>query len=209
MDHISGSLGNANAMIKDPLFPFEDKLCNVDLLLAEEGSICTRVESRPVTSALFTPKKASKLGGAHDRPRSPLRNISRPIVKRGGDTFEATWKAICESKRHSSPFNRHYSKHTKKVDTFEGIIDGVVHHKGSSSSPLSPIKQRTKNIVMNSLHDRELTKGHATKSRKPSIPQEELNAKVESFISRFNEQIRIQKEKSLRDYMEMVGRGTS
>lgn len=156
------------------------KAYNIDSLLSEEGSIFTRVQSRPLPSARFTHKKATKLSGL-DRPLSPLK-MSRPILKRG-DTFEATWKAICESKRHSSPFNRQHSRLiTRKADNSEEIMEG---------------------IVMNS---NELAKALPLKRRESSL---ELNAKVESFISRFNEQIRIQREKSLLDYMEMVGRGAN
>ncbi|KAI5068603.1 hypothetical protein GOP47_0016948 [Adiantum capillus-veneris] len=155
-------------------------------------------ESRPLASAHFTRK--SKATPPNERPLSPLRTI----LKRG-DTLEATWKAICESKRQSSPFNRHHPKH-EGIHIHNGL--SRVKPQGPSPSLLSPIKQRHKPTV-DMLHDDELTQPRLMRKREPSIPQEELNAKVESFLARRKAQIKIQREKSLLDYMEMVGRGAS
>ncbi|MCO5591391.1 hypothetical protein L7F22_045374 [Adiantum nelumboides] len=161
--------------------------------MAEKKATSAQESPRPLASAHFTRKKAIPY---NDRPLSPLRTI----LKRG-DTLEATWKAICESKRH------HHSKHEAHIHHGHSRVKP----RASSPSLLSPLKQRHKPTINNMLHhgDDELSRPRLLRKREPSIPQEELNAKVESFISRFNAQIKMQREKSLLDYMEMVGRGAS
>ncbi|MCO5601172.1 hypothetical protein L7F22_055291 [Adiantum nelumboides] len=158
-----------------------------------EKAASAQESPRPLASVHFTRKKATPY---NDRPLSPLRTI----LKRG-DTLEATWKAICESKRH------HHSKHEAHIHHGHSRVKP----RASSPSLLSPLKQRHKPTINNMLHhgDDELSRPRLLRKREPSIPQEELNAKVESFISRFNAQIKMQREKSLLDYMEMVGRGAS
>jgi len=101
------------------------------------------------------------------------------------ETLESTWKAITEGR--SVPLSRHM----KKCDTWQS--------RGNLAPPLENKSDETFPDVS--------TAGRLRKE--PSLSQEELNRRVEAFIRKFNEEMRLQRQQSLEQYMQMVNRGAA
>lgn len=103
------------------------------------------------------------------------------------ETLESTWKMITEG-RHV-PITRHL----KKSDTWEHHVAPAIDHVPKSET----------------FKDRSGYEPPAlAKIRKEASPgQDELNRRVEAFIKKFNEDMRMQRQESLNQYMEMVNRG--
>ncbi|CAG7892570.1 unnamed protein product [Brassica rapa] len=101
------------------------------------------------------------------------------------DTLETTWKKITEG--HSTPF----TKHLTKSDTWQ-----------ERSHVHSSKEKMTKSENLNDINAPTELK------REPSPGQEELNRRVEAFIKKFNEEMRLQRLESLAKSKEMVNGGT-
>lgn len=110
------------------------------------------------------------------------------------ETLENTWKAITEGR--AMPLSRHM----KKCETWEN--HGRQIYAGQVES--SPVKKSE------TFRDRtnETLSPQAMKLRKePSLSQDDLNRRVEDFIRKFNEEMRLQREQSLKKYWDMVNHG--
>ncbi|KAK1556869.1 hypothetical protein Q3G72_013682 [Acer saccharum] len=162
---------------------------------------------KPPVSARFghrKPVKASPEGGSRAlRVAKPKRH----------ETLENTWKAITEGR--AMPLNRHL----KKSDTWENHH----HHQGGGqinvavdvdASPPEAVKKaetfrdRTNYQQLPALNNNNNSPASAGKLRKePSLSQDELNRRVEAFIKKFNEEMRLQRQESLNQYKEMTNRG--
>ncbi|KAH0937697.1 hypothetical protein HID58_005158 [Brassica napus] len=101
------------------------------------------------------------------------------------DTLETTWKKITEG--HSTPL----TKHLTKSDTWQ-----------ERSHVHSSKEKMTKSENLNDINAPTELK------REPSPGQEELNRRVEAFIKKFNEEMRLQRLESLAKSKEMVNGGT-
>ncbi|PON96535.1 hypothetical protein TorRG33x02_078080 [Trema orientale] len=159
---------------------------------------------KPPVSARFGHRKsvkASPEGGKALRVSKPKRQ----------DTLESTWKTITEGR--SMPLTRHL----KKSDTWESHVRRNGHTTAAaaemfSSPPPAAAKMMKKSETFhNSSSATQLSpasrSGSGKLRKEPSLSQDELNRRVEAFIKKFNEEMRLQRQESLNQYQEMIRRG--
>lgn len=123
--------------------------------------------------------------------------VARP---RKEETLESTWKAITEGR--APPLARHL----KKSDTWDtrpgrrpsgsGELDPAV-----AAPPAAMRKAETFN------DGRSKAPAPAPVRREPSLGQDELNRRVEAFINKFNMEMRLQRQESLKYHQEMLRLG--
>ncbi|XP_010446768.1 PREDICTED: uncharacterized protein LOC104729517 [Camelina sativa] len=146
----------------------------------------------------FNQQKPIKSGseGGNKKSAAAL-GVTKPLKRE--DTLETTWKKITEGR--STPL----TKHLTKSDTWQER-----GHAPKQSSPEEENKKKKKKEKMtksDNLNDVNEEKTVLLK-REPSPGQEELNRRVEAFIKKFNEEMRLQRLESLAKYNEMVNGGT-
>lgn len=119
------------------------------------------------------------------------------------ETLESTWKTITDGR--PMPLTRHL----RKSDTWENhpahttnALDSQDHSKMTKSETFSDCVIRKRNSSMLSR-----SSGPGKLKKDPSLSQDELNKRVEAFITKFNEDMRLQRQESLNQYMEMIHRG--
>ncbi|KAL4388898.1 hypothetical protein GQ457_09G002060 [Hibiscus cannabinus] len=154
---------------------------------------------KPPASSRFghrKPVKASPEGGR------ALRRVAKP---KRHETLENTWKMITEGR--AMPLTRHLKKsdtwenHGRDVNV-EALADSTAAMKKSET-----FRDRT-NYQSPPVQAGSPSSASAVKVRKePSLSQDELNRRVEAFIKKFNEEMRLQRQESLNQYREMVNRG--
>ncbi|CAO2836043.1 unnamed protein product [Amaranthus hypochondriacus] len=108
------------------------------------------------------------------------------------ETLESTWRTITEGR--SMPLKRHL----RKSETFAG-----------SSPEKSPVRAMKKSETVDGGNSSPVMSGSRKLRKEPSLSQDELNRRVEAFIKKFNEEMRLQRQESLNQYREMInGRGS-
>ncbi|CAG7880115.1 hypothetical protein BRARA_C01357 [Brassica rapa] len=127
--------------------------------------------------------RQKSLKASQESKKSAL-GVTKP--PRRQDTLETTWKKITEGR--STPLIKHLSKSDKWQER---------SHVRSS-------KEKTTKSE-NSTEEETLRKTRL--KREPSPGQEELNRRVEAFIKKFNEEMRLQRLESLAKYNELVLNG--
>ncbi|XP_060189826.1 uncharacterized protein LOC132618842 isoform X1 [Lycium barbarum] len=150
---------------------------------------------RPPASARFSHRKYGK--STPEGGKAALR-VTKPKRQ---DTLESTWKTITEGR--AMPLTRHL----RKSDTWET-------HGGRNPVVTPPQQKMKKSETFNdhTTPDSPLLTpspgGSGKLKKEPSLSQDELNRRVEAFIKKFNEDMRLQRQQSLQQYTEMINRGS-
>ncbi|KAI9121529.1 hypothetical protein K1719_008562 [Acacia pycnantha] len=135
---------------------------------------------KPLVSARFghrRPPKASPDGGRSLRVAKQLKRH---------ETLENTWKAITEGR--AMPLSRH----GKKCDTWERHLGNVDPMEATAVKKSETFKDR-----MNQPSPLSSSSPPMKLRKEPSLSQDELNRRVEAFIQKFNEEMRLQRQESL------------
>ncbi|KAJ9671743.1 hypothetical protein PVL29_025449 [Vitis rotundifolia] len=143
---------------------------------------------KPLVSMRFGHRRAVKSSPEAGK----VLGVSKP---KRHDTLESTWKTITDGR--PMPLTRHL----KKADSLESqrcSID-LTPQKVKKSETFAD-RSSTNSSVASS-------PGSGKMKREPSLSQDELNRRVEAFIKKFNEEMRLQRQESLNQYNEMVRRG--
>lgn len=133
---------------------------------------------------------------AHHFPSSPehIKHIlvTEESVSKGHDedfeTMEATWEAIMEA-RNSPP-----KKELKKIETW-------------NATPVVVAPTRRKGMrKLETFNESLLERQRGGLRRDVSIGHAELNSRVEAFISKFNMDMRLQRQESDQRFLDMINR---
>ncbi|KAJ0983658.1 hypothetical protein J5N97_011913 [Dioscorea zingiberensis] len=111
------------------------------------------------------------------------------------ETLESTWRTITDGR--TVPLARHLNKST----TWDVIHRGLVR-EGSSHASSPVMKAETFNQRLPTSPGGPSSAGRLR--REPSLGQDDINRRVEAFINKFNEEMRLQREESLNHYLQMI-----
>ncbi|XP_022985244.1 uncharacterized protein LOC111483295 [Cucurbita maxima] len=158
------------------------------------GLIFSNENERPPVSSRIGQRKFVKAS-----PEGKPLGVSKPKRQ---ETFESTWRTITE--RRSMPLTRHL----RKSDTWES-------HGRRGAALVDPATPPSKVMKKSETFNDRSSGGSPSPSpggsgrvkREPSLTQDELNRRVEAFIKKFNDEMRLQRQESLKQYQEMVGHG--
>ncbi|XP_073057546.1 uncharacterized protein [Primulina eburnea] len=106
------------------------------------------------------------------------------------ETLDSTWKMITEGRhvpltRHNQKSEASTSAPSGHVATSENFQDRISYHPPRPPPPDAAERMR----------------------KEPSLGQDELNRRVEAFINKINEDMRIQRQESLNKYKQLLHRG--
>ncbi|XP_010905120.1 uncharacterized protein [Elaeis guineensis] len=161
----------------------------------ETATEYSAVTEKPLVSVRFGHRKNVK--------PSPEGNALRVARPKRNETLESTWRTITEGR--PVPLARHL----KKSDTWE--THGRASRDEQSPAPLmrkaETFNDRAGRSPVASSSPSPLSSGGRLR-RDPSLGQDDLNRRVEAFIKKFNEEMRLQRQESYQHYMEMINRGS-
>ncbi|CAH2047878.1 unnamed protein product [Thlaspi arvense] len=150
---------------------------------------------KPLVSSRFGHRKLMKTnpeGGRALRVTKPKRN----------ETLENTWKMITEGK--STPLTRQLYR---RSDTFSRGDSGASGEAKPVYKKSETFRDRTNYYQSQEKAATTTGKAKGKLRKEPSLSQDELNRRVEAFINKFNEEMKLQRMESLRQYKEITSRG--
>ncbi|XP_042494724.1 uncharacterized protein LOC122074016 isoform X3 [Macadamia integrifolia] len=151
------------------------------------------------TKPLETSRRIDKSAAAP--PQQTAKSVGVAKAKKQNDTLDATWKMITEG---GKPLMRHL----KKSETWD--VPPRVNDPDSDVDSSSGVTNRRELRKLETFNDASSTaslRGGGRLIREISLSQEELNHRVEAFIKKFNDDMRLQRQESQNRYLEMVNRG--
>ncbi|WJX73400.1 hypothetical protein P8452_57188 [Trifolium repens] len=190
-------VADENTPVKVTVVEAEDSVITPSLKKKNSSEFSFNDENeKPPVSSRFSHRKAVR-----SSPEGGKVNALRVTKMKKQETLESTWKTITEGR--AMPLNRHL----KKSETFEtqprrnGVpladLNGGLGGGGGVS-----VMKKSETF---SGRDKSVSPASGGKMRKePSLSQDELNRRVEAFINKFNMEMRLQRQESLRQYRETV-----
>ncbi|GAB2284569.1 hypothetical protein Dimus_019024 [Dionaea muscipula] len=169
---------------------------------------------KPLVSSRFGNRKAARAS-----PEGRALGVSKP---RRNETLEATWRTITEGRQ--MPLTRHLKRSDTSWDTAaEGRRDQAVEGPRGFSSPVHVMKKLQTFSDQRSSGGGDSNNSSVLLSPSPgsggggcsggklrrewTLSHDELNRRVEAFIRKFNEEMRLQRQQSFDQYREMVSPG--
>ncbi|CAL5409759.1 unnamed protein product [Camellia sinensis] len=169
-----------------------------------------RIKSPEIQTEYMFPSPEKPLVSARFGHRKPIKaspegvRALRVVKPKRHETLENTWKMITDG-RHM-PLNRHL----KKSDSWEN--HGRQFSTTTTPQDLSPMNVKKCETFRDRTNydppsSNTSSPGSGKIRKEPSLSQDELNRRVEAFIKKFNEEMRLQRQESLNQYKEMIKRG--
>nr|GMD83173.1 CFE protein [Ipomoea batatas] len=135
--------------------------------------------------------------------KPPSKGLRLPAARpKQHETLENTWRMITERNHVLTP-----ARQLRRSDSFE---NASADDENENHAPLHRPQNRDalKSRTFKDRTNYDSPKAAPVKARKePSLSQDELNRRVEAFINKFNEEMRLQREQSIQQHMEMINRG--
>ncbi|XP_059292573.1 uncharacterized protein LOC132046041 [Lycium ferocissimum] len=200
---------------------YEDKYVNdrhepdeSDEVVISEYVVAPLPETETKNELLLLPATEKPLVSSRFGNRKPAVKMSAQGVKsvrsKKPETLDDTWKMITEG-RHVQLTR----PHMKKSDTFHYgrhvTVDDEALEEIENSTTFQPPQHHRQRHVLKSETFKDRTNYHSQSPVKiqkdPSLSSDELNRRVEAFIKKVNEDMRLQRQQSMQQYMEMINRG--
>ncbi|XP_077220287.1 uncharacterized protein LOC143854294 [Tasmannia lanceolata] len=180
--------------LSDEYSPDSGEISSEDpILTVVENSVdscVTDSDAKPPGFSRFSIRKNTTQSMENNQRKS----IQPSTWRHKENTMDATWRAITENQGMVQ------NRGLKKCDTWDEPPHVDVKPMLASSARCELRKSETFN-------DSATSGCGGGLMRERILSQDELNRRVEAFIKKFNEEIRLERQESYEHYMEMVSRG--